>query len=404
MTPAAEVVTQFFTALEAAGLPEVPREFSVVPRNQIVPSATLAEIARFITVYDRVTARDEWQTAVWQDTPAIAKSRRSEICFFSAWDFHLPPGGHCQLIEFNDNGSGFLFSAIINGLYYEAARLGESQSIMAPAALPAFTEYIARVVEQEARTFFQGHATGLFLILDDDVSLRSGKFRNEHGLLSRLLLRQGWQAKVGSPIETRWNGRQLLFDGEPVAFVVNRSTDFFWQSGAFAALRMAYRSGQVYIAPNPFTYATRSDKRLLEWLALPYRDRELGIQPDERETLSAHVPETHVVRAENIDMLAQRKLEFVFKPLHGFAGRGLLDRTRVGRARLRRLVQREEGYVAQRWVSKPAIYVGETPVWTDLRVWAYRGEIFNVSGRASLRLDRLDLTPPAGWLPTYVSL
>ena len=43
-------------------------------------------------------------------------------------------------------------------------------------------------------------------------------------------------------------------------------------------------------------------------------------------------------------------------------------------------------------------------VWTDLRVWAYRGEIVLVSGRASRRPDRLDLKPPGGWLPTYGSL
>ena len=33
-------------------------------------------------------------------------------------------------------------------------------------------------------------------------------------------------------------------------------------------------------------------------------------------------------------------------------------------------------------------------LWTDLRVWAYRGEIVLVSGRASRRPDRLDLEPP----------
>ena len=43
-------------------------------------------------------------------------------------------------------------------------------------------------------------------------------------------------------------------------------------------------------------------------------------------------------------------------------------------------------------------------LWTDLRVWAYRGEIVPVSGRASRRPDRLDLKPPGGWLPTYGSL
>jgi hypothetical protein len=61
-------------------------------------------------------------------------------------------------------------------------------------------------------------------------------------------------------------------------------------------------------------------------------------------------------------------------------------------------------YVAQKWVPKPCIETEEATLWTDLRVWAYRGEIFHLSGRASRRPDRLDLTPPGGWLPTYASL
>jgi hypothetical protein len=106
MDPAAEVPKTFFAALEAAGMPEVPREFSVVPQHQVIPSATLREIARFIQVFDQVTAREAWQAAARRDAPAIAQSSRPETCFFSAWDFHLPPEGDCQLIEFNDNGSG----------------------------------------------------------------------------------------------------------------------------------------------------------------------------------------------------------------------------------------------------------------------------------------------------------
>ena len=91
---------------------------------------------------------------------------------------------------------------------------------------------------------------------------------------------------------------------------MNRSTDFFWQGQCFCALSSAYRAGSVYAAPNPFTYATRSDKRLLEWLSLPDWDKDLGIEPAERRILSAHVPETHLVRNENLDALAQRKKDF----------------------------------------------------------------------------------------------
>jgi hypothetical protein len=395
---------QFFAALAAAGMPPVPGDFSVVPQHQAIPDATLRDIARFIRVFDQVTTREAWREVVRRDAPLIAQQPRPETCFFSAWDFHLPVGRPCQLIEFNDNGSGCLFAAIINAMFYETARLKEQGTVAAPADLAAFTLAICDLVHAEATGFFRTFPNGLLLVLDDAESLRDGKFRQEFRLLRDVFRNKGWQAEIGAPTETSWDGQHLFFAGQPVAFIVNRSTDFFWQSEDFSALRKAYGSGRIYVAPNPFTYATRSDKRLLEFLSLPDWDAVLGIQPDEREILSAHTPETHVVRAENLDMLVQRKRDFVFKPLHGFAGRGLLDNAAVGRERLRRLLKHGDGYVAQSWVSKPAMEVQGVRLWTDLRVWAYRGEIFNLSGRASRRLDRLELTPPGGWLPTYPAL
>jgi len=395
---------RFFAALQTAGMPEVPGEFSVVPRHQVIASAILAEIAGFIRVFDQVTAREAWQVAALHEAPAIAQLRRPEVCFFSAWDFHLPPEGGWKLIEFNDNGSGFLFAATINALYHEAAGLGQQKQIAAPARLPAFNQHIGDLVEREAKAFFEEVPADVFLILDDAESLQQGKFRNELRLLCDLFRRRGWRAEVGCPADTRWDGRQLLFEGEAVGFIVNRSTDFLWQSEDFSALRRAYEAGVVYVAPNPFTYVTRSNKRLLEWLSLPHWDEALGIEPGERQIMSAHIPETHLVGTENVETLARRKHDFVFKPLHGFGGRGLLESAVLGRARLRRLLKHGEGYVAQRWVSKPCMEVDGVRLWTDLRVWAYHGQIFLLSGRTSQRPDRLDLTPPGGWLPTYASL
>jgi len=394
---------RFFAALRDAGMPEVPEEFSVVPQHQVIPSATFEEIAGFIRVFDKVTSREAWRAAALREAPAIAQVRHPEICFFSAWDFHLPPDGGFQLIEFNDNGSGFLFAAIINALYFEAAELEHEKRIAAPPPLPAFNQHLVALVEQEAKTFFGELPAGLFFILDDAESLEQGRFRKELRLLRDLFRRRGWQAEVASPANTRWDGQRLLFERQAISFIVNRSTDFFWKSEAFTALRSAYEAGQVYIAPNPFTYATRSNKRLLEWLSLPHWDEDLAIEPSERQILSAHVPETHLVDAKNLETLAEKKRSFVFKPLHGFAGRGLLGSAEVGHARLRRLMKHGKGYVAQRQVPKPCLEAGGCPLWTDLRVWAYQGEIYLLSGRASLRPDRLKLTPPGGWLPAYTA-
>ena len=43
------------------------------------------------------------------------------------------------------------------------------------------------------------------------------------------------------------------------------------------------------------------------------------------------------------------------------------------------------------------------PLWCDLRVWAWQGQPYLLSGRASRNPERIDLSPPGGWLPTLVA-
>ncbi|QBQ56589.1 hypothetical protein [Nitrosococcus wardiae] len=394
---------QFFAALEAAGMPPVPDEFSVVPWYQAISPRILEEIQVFIRTFEDVTTRPSWQEAVTAAAPAIAQHPRPEVCFFSAWDFHLPPDQSWQMIEFNDNGSGLLFAALVNDRYYQIFDLFQQAALQPPPAYNELTERIIASVKQEVMAFFSHWPQGLFLILEDREALQGGKFRHELILLRNLFRQQGWRAEIAAPGEMGWDGQQLCWEGETVSFIVNRSTDFLWEAEVFSLLRAAYEAGQVYVAPNPFTYATRSDKRLMERLSLSDWDQELGIQPQERAILSAHIPETHWLRPENVEELAPRKEEFIFKPAQGFAARGLLASTKVGRSRLRRLLKAGAGYVAQKKIPKSPLH-GERsiPLWTDLRVWAYRGQILLLSGRASSRPDRLDLSPPGGWISTYV--
>jgi hypothetical protein len=395
---------RLFAALRAAGMLDVPERFSIAPLHQEVPGAVLDEIDAFVSLFDRITTRDAWQHAATATGPEIARSKRSERCFFSAWDFHLPPGRPeaWKLIEFNDNGSGLLFAALLNEHYYELSGIGHDARIVAPEGYGSLAERLIGMIRAEAESFFGGPLRGLLLILDDAESLETGRFRHELALLRDLCRAAGWRSELAAPSETTWSGGQLLYRSEPVAFVVNRSTDFTWDGEDCSALRSALAARSVYVAPNPFTYTTRSDKRLLEWLSTSARDVELAIEPEEREVLSAHVPVTHVLREQNVDALALAREELFFKPSHGFASHGLLPGAQVGRARLRRLLKKGQAYVAQRAAPKLRLETEDgVSLWADLRVWAYRQERFLLSGRASRRPDGLDLSPPGGWLATY---
>jgi len=398
---------RLFAWLRDAGMAGVPDRLSPAACQQVIAAETLAGIDAFVRVFDRVTTRPAWRNAVAADAPEIARRASPEVCFFSAWDFHLPSTrpDDFQLIECNDNGSGFLFAALVNRAFYELGGLAARDAVEPPPSLPEFETHLVAMIEREARAFFGERPPGAALILDDADSLARGRFLDELHLLREILERHGFEAVIAPPEALRRAGGRLFATDRRIAFVVNRSTDFFWEGDGFAPLRAAWREGAVYVAPNPFTYATRSDKRLLEPLSRPDRDAELGIRPEDRAVLSAHVPETWVVREDDVDALVGRKDELVFKPAHGFAARGLLASDQVGRSRLRRLVAHGESYVAQRRVPKRRLTGsgGEPDVWTDLRVWSYRGERFLVSGRASLRADGIDLRAPGGWLPTYAA-
>jgi hypothetical protein len=239
------------------------------------------------------------------------------------------------------------------------------------------------MIEREALEYFGRVPPGLVLVRDDVESLERGRFRDELVLLRDVVRRRGRDTELAAPADLRWEGGRLLLGSREVSFVINRSTDFFWRTEVLAALRAGYLAGRVYVAPNPFSYATRSDKALLALLSRADADDQLGIRPDERAVLAAHVPATWLVREEDVARVAAQRDELVLKPAHGYAGRGLLDRSQVGRSQLRRLLRQGVPYVAQQRVPKARLASEDgIELWADLRVWAYRGECFLVPSSA----------------------
>ncbi len=80
-----------FRALQHAGLPKVPEEFSVTLLHQAIPWAALAAIDTFLRVFEQITTRPAWQDIVLASVPQIAQHKRVEACFFVRGIFSCYP-------------------------------------------------------------------------------------------------------------------------------------------------------------------------------------------------------------------------------------------------------------------------------------------------------------------------
>ncbi|ELR64873.1 hypothetical protein C942_01963 [Photobacterium marinum] len=386
----------------------IPDDFSIVASHQIIPAEILNEIDHFIEVFEQVTTRSEWVSYMLNNNQGISAIRRHETCFFSAWDIHIPPEHpeRWQLIEFNDNGSGFLFAGLLNSIYYQNVLVNHDNNnhIIPPPPYSELCRIILNMLKAETDTFFDQKPDGMMLILDDAASLNHGKFSVEHQLMATIGREAGWETDIESPESLQQDRERLTTNGKPTDFVINRSTDFLWQSKELQPLVKAYNKGNVYIAPNPFSYITRSDKQLLQFLSRPDWDEILAIKSNERTILSRHIPKTYLLDEDNLSQLAEHKSEYVFKPTHGHASLGILNRNEVGKHRLQQLISKKQDYVAQHIAEKSELIINDyMPLWADLRVWAYKGKRYQLSGRASVTKERLDLSPPGGWLPTFAA-
>ena len=100
-----------------------------------------------------------------------------------------------------------------------------------------------------------------------------------------------------------------------------------------------------------------------------------------RQVLSAHMPETHLVRADNsVNAGAEGGTNFCSNRCMDLQGSGHFDSAAVGRPRLRRLIKHGEGYVAKdgsqnvAQISRPCPY-GRISEYGPIggRSFSYRG-------------------------------
>ena len=339
--PSAE---RLLAALRAAGMSAVPARFSVATVRQEIPEAVLAEIEGFIRLFDQVTSRPAWREVATASAPEIARSPRSEVCFFSAWDFHLPPGPAGGLAAHRVQRQRL--GPPVRGAHQPALLRALRTSADWPRRAAARVSGLRRARGRHGRAGGAGPSSGGCPMGSFSWSTMPSRSSGAASATSSSCCGsscspEGGMPRSPAPAELRWEGGAASRStAARSSFVVNRSTDFFWEAEVLAALRAAYRAGHVYVAPNPFTYATRSDKALLELLSQRRRDDRLGIRPEERAVLTAHVPATRLLREDNVEGSPRGATSSSSSRPTASPGAGCSTARSVGRSRLRRLLRR----------------------------------------------------------------
>ena len=150
----------------------------------------------------------------------------------------------------------------------------------------------------------------------------------------------------------------------------------------------------------------RHDKRNLVVLSDPKALRELGADAATVALLSAHVPHTEIVSAENAQQLWARRRSLFFKPWAGFGGRAAYRGDKLTRSVWDRIQQGD--YVAQQLALPGERLIGSViaprALKFDLRAYADQGHVQWLSARLYQGQTTNFRTPGGGFAPLFEEL
>lgn len=329
-------------------------------------------IARSVGLIFRISREAAYQRAVDSGAGASALHRPGNAAVFMGYDFHLTEDGP-RLIEVNTNAGG----ALLNGLH--------TASLCDPVALGCRCRELLPVETMEERilrTFRSEFAAvrgeelvlGRVAIADDEPA---GQFlRAEFELFRDLFSRAGIEAIV-------CDTREIPLGGG-IDLVYLRDTDFLLETERTAELRRAYLADSVVVTPSPREHHLLANKARLAIFSDEKALREFGATAAEASFLTAVVPLSIPLDELGGERAWHERKDWVFKPLSGYASRGVYRGDKISRRKLEEILA-SGGYLAQRRVEPAAIPVatadGPMRMKFDVRAYAYRDEVLLLGAR-----------------------
>jgi hypothetical protein len=223
-------------------------------------------------------------------------------------------------------------------------------------------------------------------------------------LFERLFARHGWEARVVDAADLRLEGGILVMDGLPIDLVYNRLTDFYLEAAVHAPLREAYASGAAVVTPHPRAHALYADKRNLVLLSDANRLLAMGVPAERVATLTAGIPRTVPVTADNAEELWATRREWFFKPAAGYGSKAAYRGDKLTRRVWNEIITSD--YVAQAFAPPSARRVtadeGSTELKLDVRAYVYAGRTLLRAARLYAGQTTNFRTPGGGFAPVFV--
>jgi len=381
-----------------AGVAEThPHLYSELP--VFIAHEHVSEMQRVVAAVGRVTRLPAYRDAVLGNAPAIARVAPAALGVFFGFDFHLGAAG-ARLIEINTNAGGALLNVEMRRAQQACCAPATEYLKLAPSA-ESIESAIFEMFIREWRLARGSRPLATIAIVDD--APREQFLLPEFLLFQRLFEARGVRAVIADAREFSIRGGALVYTDQRIDLVYNRSTDFYFDDPAHAALAEAYAHDLAVITPHPHAHALYSNKANLVTLSDAAALQTLGVEPLEIETLARAIPRTLRVDGPEERWWADRKRWF-FKPVHGFGSRGTYRGDKITRRAFADVMR--GGYIAQE-IAPPSerrdpASADESCFKFDIRSYVYDG----VSQLFAARLYQGQTTnfrsAGGGFAPVYV--
>lgn len=319
--------------------------------------------------------------ALWSCIVAADPAADSRPLLLS-YDVHPTPQGPV-LIEVNTNAGGVLTAMQAAREVNECCAAWEREQLET-RLLALFRRDLLGHNPQRA---------GVVAIVDDDLSAQP--LLAEMQALAGLMRPFAQDVRVVDAAELAFSSGRLRHGATPIDRVYWRSTDFLLTEPRHDAIRRAVVEGAITLAPSPEAYRAIADKRrFVEWSKTPELARDVA------NGLSFRIAETVPMSTRPSEAWYAERKEWVFKPVSGYASRGVYVGKKVSRRKLAELPAAD--YLAQRYAPHPVIDRNGGEWKYDVRFFADRGQIIGAAARVFQGQVVGMRTPGSGFAPIRV--